>query len=391
MSTFCVVTGSRAEYGLLKPLMLAIRASEHTNLQVVASAMHLVERFGNTVREIEQDGFEIDARVDMLLASDAPEAIVKSVGLGLIEFSSVFSRLRPDYVILLGDRFEAIAAAQAALFLKLPIIHLHGGETTEGALDESIRHAITKMAHVHLVSTDTYRKRVIQLGESPDRVFTVGALGVENAMHMELLGLAGLEKQLDFSLSPGFFLVTYHPVTTANVAPAVSVQALLAALNDFPDEKLLITFPNADALGGQIIPVLEAYAAANPERVLLVRSLGQLRYLSALQHAKLAIGNSSSGIIEAPSLGTPTVNIGDRQKGRVQADSVINCAEEHAAITAAIHEGMDPKFLARVQNCRNPYGDGDTSHQILTILERLGGDLSFELPAKPFHDVSFEP
>ena len=382
------MTGTRAEYGLLSRTMDAIRESRAFDLQVIATGMHLSPEFGETYREIEGDGFSIDAKVEMLLSGDSPTAIAKSLGLGVIGCADALQQLAPDLVMLLGDRFEALAAAQSAMFLRIPILHVHGGETTEGAMDEAIRHSITKMSHLHFVATETYRKRVVQLGEDPRRVFNVGALGVENALTMKTLNRGELETELEFALGDRYFLVTYHPATLGTIPPAASMQELLNALDSFPDTRIVITYPNADTHGRQLIPMIESFAAENPERVFIAKSLGQRRYLSTMQHAKAVIGNSSSGIIEAPSMRVPTVNIGTRQQGRVQADSILNCEEERAAIESAIVAALEEQFQAKVRTCENPYGQGGTSSRIIEILNDLEDT---NLLVKRFHDVSYEP
>ena len=385
MRKICVVTGTRAEYGLLSQLLRALEDSRKLDLQLIATAMHLSPEFGETYKEIEADGFTIDAKVEMLLSSDSATAIAKSLGLGVIGLSDALRRLAPDFVLLLGDRFEALAAAQTAMLLKIPIVHLHGGETTEGAVDEAMRHSISKMSHLHFVSTDVYRKRVIQLGENPERVFNVGALGVENALTIKLLSRSDLEEALGFSLGDRYFLVTYHPATLGSGSPAHAMQELLKALDAFPNAKIVFTYPNADTHGRQLIPMIESYAAENASRVLVARSLGSLKYLSALKYSSAVIGNSSSGIIEAPSLRVPTVNVGIRQQGRVQAESVVNCDEDHASIEAAIRKTLDDAFRVKIGSCTNPYGQGDTSRKIISILESVHAE---GILIKKFHDLN---
>lgn len=387
MKSICVITGSRAEYGLLKPLLTKIEASDDFRLVLIASAMHLSPEFGETYREIERDGFVIESKVDMLLSSDSEAATAKSVGLGVIEFTSALEMIRPDFVLLLGDRFESLAAAQAALFLRIPLLHLHGGESTEGALDEAIRHSITKMSHLHFVSTEQYRHRVIQLGESPERVFNVGALGVENTIALELLDKHELEAKLNFGLEGDYFLVTYHPATLDSRSPESSMNELLDALSAFPGMKLIITYPNADTHGRRLIPLIHAYADANPNRVFVSKSLGQHRYLSAMKHSKLVIGNSSSGIIEAPSLNVPSINIGTRQNGRVQSPSVLNCAEDSIQIEEQIRIGLSDDFQSASKRSENPYYKPGTSTKILELVRR---NAEKDLLVKKFNDIQFE-
>ena len=379
----CVVTGTRAEYGLLYGLMKAIQKSEAFELQVLASAMHLSPEFGSTYKVIEQDGFCIDAKVEMLLSGDSHVAITKSLGLGVIGFADAYERLKPELVVLLGDRFEALAAAQAALIASIPIAHIHGGELTEGAIDESIRHSITKMAHLHFVSTEVFRRRVIQLGEQPGRVYVSGAPGIDNIKKMNLMSKSALESSLGFELGANSFLVTYHPVTLASSENENTLHELFQALDSFSDAKLIITYPNADAKGREMIRQLKRYAEENKERVFLIDSLGQLKYLSALQHVDMVIGNSSSGLLEVPSFYKPTVNIGDRQKGRLKAKSVIDCVYAKKSIELAISKGLSVEFQSELANVVNPYGSGNASEKIMDILSV--SEFS-ELTRKPFYD-----
>jgi UDP-hydrolysing UDP-N-acetyl-D-glucosamine 2-epimerase len=379
----CLVTGSRAEYGLLSWLMREIKADADLVLQIIATGMHLAPQFGMTRDEILGDGFAIDEEVEMLLASDSPVGMAKSIGLGVIGLADALSRLSPDIVVLLGDRFESFAAAQAAMCLRLPIAHLHGGEATEGVIDEAVRHAISKMAHLHFVAAEPYRRRVIQLGEMPERVFTVGALGVDAIKKMALPTRAELEADLSFSFGEKLFLVTYHPVTLADDAGR-SVDELISALKKFPETRIIITGVNADAGHDAIVERLSAFTAAHSERVRLVNSLGQRRYLATMREAAAVIGNSSSGVIEAPAMGVPTVNIGDRQKGRLRAASVIDCGEEATAISAAISQALAPEFKIKVKEMKIPFGDGEAAPRIKEILKThsLEG-----LLMKRFHEI----
>jgi len=382
----CIVTGTRAEYGLLFWLMKSVQEAVDLELQVIASAMHLSPEFGLTYQQIENDGFLIDEKIEMLLSGDTTVSITKSMGLGTIGFADAFQRLGPDLVVLLGDRFEALSAAQAAMIAKIPIAHLHGGEVTEGAVDESIRHAITKMSQLHFVSTPEYKKRVIQLGEQPDHVFVCGALGIDNIKRMHLLDRQVFEQSIDFRLGEQNFIVTYHPVTLAMSSAVNSMVNLLAALDKFPQTKVIMTFPNADAEGRHLIDQIKAYAENNKQRVYLVSSLGQLKYLSALQHVDLVIGNSSSGLLEAPSFKKPTINIGDRQKGRIRADSVIDCGESTDSIVEAIQIGLSDKFAGTVSQTVNPYGEGGAADIILDTIKQA--DLE-SLRRKPFFDIPY--
>ncbi|MFX2609767.1 UDP-N-acetylglucosamine 2-epimerase [Enterobacter mori] len=377
-----VFTGTRAEYGLLYWLMQDIKNDPTLELQVLVSGMHLSPEFGLTWQQIEEDGFKIDEKVEILLSSDSAVGVVKSIGLGLIGFADALTRMKPDLIIILGDRYEAFAAAQAAMFLRIPIFHLHGGEITEGAYDDAIRHAITKLSYLHGVSTEEYRTRVIQLGEEPNRVYNVGALGLEHLHRTNLLGLAELSKSLNFALDCPYFLVTYHPVTLADESPKCSFEALLDALDEFKEYKIIITYPNSDDGGRQIIPILEQYAKNQAGRVFAIPSLGQLRYLSALKHCTMVIGNSSSGIIEAPSFGVPTINIGSRQNGRLAADSVFNCLPNKNAIVEAIKAASKMKVKLDSVKIDNPYGEGDSSKKIINAVKTLDFN-----PMKKFHDL----
>lgn len=364
----CVATGSRAEYGLLQPLMKALKASDAFELQVLVTGMHLSPEFGNTYQVIEAEGFVINEKVEMLLSSDTDRAIAKSVGLGMITFADALYRLNPDLLIILGDRFEIFAVATAAYLAKIPIAHLHGGEVTEGATDEALRHSISKMAYWHFTSTEEYRQRVIQLGENPSRVFNVGAIGIDNIKELPLLSKETLENQLNIHISKPFLLITYHPVTLENQTAAQQFHDLLTALNAFEELYFIFTKPNADANGRVIIGLIDSFVAENPHKSSAFVNLGQLRYLSLMQYAKAVVGNSSSGIIEAPSMGIPTVNIGDRQAGRVRADSVIDTPTDTTAMVKAIEKALSTTLQAQAKKVENPYGKGNTTERIMTIL-----------------------
>lgn len=377
-----VFTGTRAEYGLLYWLMKDIQASKSLALQVIVSGMHLSPEFGETWREIETDGFTIDAKVEMLLSSDTDVGVVKSMGLGTLGFADALDRLRPGILIVLGDRFEALAIVQAALIMKIPVAHLHGGEITEGAYDDAIRHAITKMAFFHFVATEPYRQRVIQMGESPERVFNVGAVGLDHLLRSPRMTQEELSQSLDFTLGP-LLLVTYHPVTLLEEDPTQSFRALLSALDQFPEHKVIITYPNADNGGRAIIPLLEEYAQRSPERVKAIPSLGFRRYLSVIALADAVIGNSSSGIIEVPAFRVPTVNIGARQNGRLSSASVINCAPDAQSIEGGIRLALSDIFAETCKQAVNPYGAGNAARGIVDVLERFSGEYH-----KSFHDLS---
>ncbi len=378
-----VFTGTRAEYGLLYWLMKDVEASHHLELQLIVSGTHLSPEFGETWRQVEEDGFSISAKVEMLLSSDTSVGVVKSMGLGTIGFADALDRLKPEVLVVLGDRFEALAIVQAALIMRIPVAHLHGGEITEGAYDDAIRHAISKMAYLHFVAAEPYRNRVIQMGEAPGRVFNVGAIGLDHLLRSPRMDLGELSHSLGFDLDSPFMLVTYHPVTMLEEDPTRSFSALLEALDQFPEHRIILTYPNADNGGRAIIPLLEAYAQAQPERVLAIPTLGFRRYLSAVSLAAVVVGNSSSGIIEVPAFGIPTVNIGARQQGRLAADSVLHCAADARAIESAIRKALTKGFAELSKHAINPYGQGNASQSIVNVLERFDG-----IPHKTFHDLS---
>lgn len=366
MRKICVVTGSRAEYGLLSGLMKAIKEDESLELQVIATNMHLSPEFGLTYKEIEREGFFINKKVEMLLSSDTANATTKSVGLATIGFADAYEDLKPDMIVVLGDRYEILAAVSAALFYKIPVAHLHGGEITEGAYDDCIRHAITKMSHLHFTSTEEYRQRVIQLGEDPKRVFNVGAPGIENIKKVLLMDKKELESTLDgFTFNDKTLLITYHPVTLENSTAEEQIQNLLSALDEYSDIKIIFTLPNSDTDGRVIIKLINEYVSKHQEKAIAYPSLGLKRYLSALQFVKAVVGNSSSGIIEVPSFGIPTLNIGDRQKGRIAADSVINCGTSKKNIL----EGLDKVLNSGHTEIHNPYEGKNTTADILHVLK----------------------
>lgn len=365
----CVVTATRAEYGLLKPFILKLKNIEQFDIQVVVTGAHLSPAYGLTYKEIEDDNIVINKKIEILLGSDTAIAVSKAMGLALIGFSEYFEENRPDILLILGDRYEMLAAACAAANAGIPIAHLYGGETTEGAIDESIRHAITKLSYLHFTSTIEYRKRVIQLGESPDRVFSVGAIGIENAMCTELYSKTDLEESLDWNLDRPFAIVTFHPVTMERGMAIGQVNELLKALDTFPEMKFIITKANADSEGLSINKIIEDYEHDHTN-VKVYDSLGTKRYLSTLKYAVMVIGNSSSGLIEAPSFLIPTINIGNRQKGRLQAESVINCDAICDCIVIAVKRAMSREFREKIRCVHNPYGDGDTSEKVVEIIKK---------------------
>ena len=383
--TICVVTGTRADYGLLRWVMQGIRATPGLELQVIATGMHLAPEFGLTVRDIEQDGFPIDSKVEMLLSADTSSAVSKSMGLGMIGFTDALQQLQPDLLLVLGDRFEIFAAVAAAMVMRIPVAHLHGGESTEGAIDEAIRHSITKMSHLHFVAAEDYRRRVIQLGEHPDRVFLVGGLGIDSIMKLPLLERDALEDSLNCRLGPRNLLITFHPVTLDSETSAGQMMELLAALETLRDTHLIFTMPNADTDSRVLFAMVNEFVQTHAHAHAFT-SLGQLRYLSCLRHVDAVVGNSSSGLLEAPSFRTPTINIGDRQQGRLKARSVIDCAPQRAAIGAALAKLDTPEFKAQLADVTNPYGDGGASRRVVETLAAvsLQGILKkqfFDLPS----------
>ena len=365
----CVITGGRAEYGLLERLMRGIQKSDALQLQLIATGMHLLPAFGLTYQEIERDGFAIDRKVESITGIDTPADIAKSMGLAMHGFADALSGLQPDLIVLLGDRYEIFAAAASALVLRIPVAHLHGGELTEGAYDDALRHSITKMSHLHFVAAEPYRQRVMQLGESPHTVFMVGGLGVDRILHEPILERAALETALGFQLGKKNLLVTLHPETLGVESSATAITQLLDALSKLEDTHLIFTLPNADN-GGQLISAhIHAFVAKHRNAV-AYEALGQSRYLSCLAHCDAVVGNSSSGIMEAPSFQKPTVNMGQRQRGRLRALSVIDCDVHSEAITAAISKALSPEFARQLSETVNPYGTGGASEKIVNIIEK---------------------
>ncbi len=379
----CIFTGTRAEYGLLKPLMDEIKNDEYFQLQIVASGMHLSPEFGLTFQEIEKDGYEIDEKVEMLLSSDTASGICKSIGVGIISYADALQRLKPDIVVILGDRFEAFAFAVASYISKIYIIHLYGGETTEGAFDEGFRHSITKMASLHFTSTEEYRRRVIQLGEHPDRVFNVGAIGIDNIRKLKLLSKEELEKKLKIKFKSRNYLVTFHPETLAKEKSILYCKNLLETLDKQDKDALIIfTKANADTEGREINKLIDEYVSMHNNSIALA-SMGQLLYLSTMKYMDAVIGNSSSGIIEAPSFKIGTINIGYRQKGRIRPESIIDCEPKVADISRAIDFLHTKEFQEKLKNIENPYGNGNASKQIMQILKRINLDNA----QKSFYDI----
>lgn len=383
-----IVTATRAEYGLLKPLIAKLKMVKEFDIRIVVTGMHLSSKFGFTYKEIEEDGNIIDRKIEILLDSDSPKDISKTMARALIGFSDYFEEIKPDLIIALGDRYETLAVCCAAMNANIPIAHLYGGETTEGAIDESMRHAITKMSYLHFTSTKEYRKRVIQLGESPERVFEVGALGIENIVNTKLLTKSELEQSIGLKLDKPYAVVTFHPVTLEENNVSRQFDKLLEVCNSHQEMNYIFTKANADANGSIINKMLDEYTISH-DNVLVVTSLGMVRYLSALKYCCMVVGNSSSGLIEAPSFGIPTINIGDRQKGRLQSESVINCEPQKEAIEQAFQKALDVEFCNEIKNVINPYGDGNTSNKIVdTIKEFLVKD-KINLK-KQFFNIEFQ-
>jgi len=361
----CVVTGTRAEYGLFHPIMKVIEASEKLRLQLVVTTMHLCPEFGLTYKRIEEDGFKIDEKVENLFCSDTKSSIAKSTGMATLLLSDVYRRLEPDMVLLLGDRYETLASATAALLMNIPIGHIHGGEITEGAIDEQIRHAITKMSHLHFTSTEEYRRRVIQMGEHPDNVYNTGAPGIDNIVHTELLSRDELSKSIRWSLDTPYALFTYHPETLSDIPVDFQIETILDQLETM-DMRVLFTYANADENGHIINRAIEALCQKNPDKYRVVKNLGHRRYLSAMKYATLLIGNTSSGIIEAASFKKPVVNIGNRQKGRLQSGNVLNCKFD--SIKYSVREALSEAFRRKCEAVENVYGKGDASRKIVDII-----------------------
>ena len=380
----CVITGTRAEYGLLRWVMQGIKDDASLSLQVIATGMHLSPEFGLTYKAIEADGFEIDRKVEILTSSDTPVGISKSMGLGLISFADALSELNPDLIIVLGDRFEIFSAVSTALVARIPVAHLHGGESTEGLIDEAIRHSITKMSHLHFVAAEDYKRRVIQLGEQPEHVFLVGGLGIDNIERLQLLEKNTLEADLGFKFDKKNLLITFHPVTLEESSASKQMQELFAALVKLENTQLIFTMPNADTDGRSIIKMVEQFASQH-SNVHAFTSLGELRYLSCIAQVDGVVGNSSSGLIEEKKKKKGTINIGDRQRGRLQATSIINCEPNQQDISDAIHTLYSPDFQMDLSKAFNPYGEGGASEKIVKVIKSIPLD---GLVKKYFYDLN---
>ena len=380
----CVITGTRADYGLLRWVIDGLDKSNKLKLQLIVTGMHLSPEYGMTINEIKKDGYKVTKILEMLLSSDTPSGISKSIGLGIIGFADIFHSLKPDLIVVLGDRYEILSACIAAMTARIPIAHLHGGEITEGVIDESIRHSITKMSHLHFVATNEYKKRVIQLGEDPEHVFQVGGLGIDNIKNLNLLDKKELERALNFKFAAKNLLVTFHPETLQKMQSGIQLDALLTALKTQSDSKIIFTMPNADTESRILVSKIRNFCDKSPNTKFFT-SLGQLKYLSCLKYVDAVIGNSSSGLIEMPSFKKATINIGERQKGRICAQSVINCKADQISILGALKKVYSSRFQESLLEIKNPYGEGGASKKIINVLEKI--DLK-NLIKKKFFNLS---
>lgn len=386
MRKICVVTGTRAEYGLLSRLMRMIKDTPMTQLQLIATNMHLSPKFGNTYQEIEKDGFTIDRKIPIIDDNDMDDAVttVKSMAKALAGFADAYNELRPDLVVVLGDRYEILAAATAALIERIPIAHIHGGEITEGAYDDAIRHSITKMSQLHFASTEAYRKRIIQLGEQPDRVFYTGAVGVENVKRLPLMSREEVEKEIDFKIDKNTILVTYHPVTLGNRTAKDDIDDFIAVLEERKDLRVIFTMPNSDTGSQFIVEAVNGFVGRNRGRAKAFKSLGVVRYLSVMKQVAAVVGNSSSGIVEVPSFGIPTLNIGDRQKGRIQAESTYNCLPDKVSVLKGLDTVLSKEFRELASKVHNPYEKANTAEEIFKVISTYPIE---KLNQKHFYDI----
>ena len=386
MRKICVVTGTRAEYGLLSRLMKMIQDDKETLLQIVATNMHLSPKFGNTYQEIENDGFTIDYKIP-IIDEDAPDTAtttVLSLSKALAGFADAYNELKPDLVVVLGDRYEVLAAATAALIERIPIAHIHGGEVTEGAFDDAIRHSITKMSQLHFASTEAYRKRIIQLGEQPDHVFYTGAVGVENVKKLPLMSKEEIEKEIDFKIDENTILVTYHPVTLGKRTAKDDIDDFIAALEERKNLRIIFTMPNSDTGSQFIVEAVNSFVNKNSDRAKAFKSLGVVRYLSVMKLMAAVVGNSSSGIVEVPSFGIPTLNIGDRQKGRIQADSTYNCLPDRGSVLKGLDKVLSKEFHELASKAHNPYEKANTAEEIFKVISTYPLE---QLIQKHFYDI----
>jgi GDP/UDP-N,N'-diacetylbacillosamine 2-epimerase (hydrolysing) len=381
----CIVTGSRADYGLLYWLIKEVEKDKNLKLQLIATGMHLSSKYGSTYKEIEKD-FKIDKKINISLSSDTSEGISRSMGIAQTAFSKAYNKLKPDIVVVLGDRFEIFSAVSSAMISRIPIAHIHGGEATEGLIDEAIRHCISKMSHIHFTATEEYSKRVIQLGEVPNKVFNVGGTGIENIKRLKFLTKEEFEKSINFKLNIKNILVTFHPVTLESKTSKKHFQEILNSLDELKDTNIIFTKANSDVDGKIINQMIDQYAKKNSNKSIGVASLGQLNYLSALQHIDVIVGNSSSGISEAPSFKIGTINIGDRQNGRIKAESVIDCLSNKKDIKRAIKRVYSAEFKNLLKNVKNPYGDGCSSKKIIKVLKNVKLD---NILKKIFFNINF--
>lgn len=386
MRKICVVTGTRAEYGLLSRLIRMIDESDKTRLQLIATNMHLSPTYGETYKEIEADGFTIDRKIPIIEEGrNDSVATLKSMAKAISGFADAFNELKPDLVTLLGDRYEILAAAEAALIEKIPIAHIHGGEVTEGAYDDAIRHSITKMSHLHFPSIEPYRKRIVQMGENPDRVFTVGAIGVENIKRIPLLSKEEAEQSIGFAIDKNTILVTYHPVTLGPDSMKRDIDAFIAALEERSSLRVIFTMPNSDNGSDVIVDTINSFVRNNGERTVAFKSLGLKRYLSVMKEVGAVVGNSSSGIVEVPSFGVPTLNIGDRQKGRLAAESVVNSDTDKKSILKGLEKVLSPAFQDFCKTVNNPYGKENTAEEIFNVISTYPLD---NIIQKHFYDIN---
>lgn len=385
MRKICVVTGTRAEYGLLSRLIRMINESERTQLQLIATNMHLSPTYGETYKEIEADGFKIDRKIPIIEeGKNDAVATLNSMAKAVAGFADAFNELKPDLVALLGDRYEILAAAEAALIEKIPIAHIHGGEVTEGAYDDAIRHSITKMSHLHFPSIEPYRKRIIQMGEDPERVFTVGAIGVENIKRIPLLSREETEKSIGFALDKNTILVTYHPVTLGPDNMKRDIDDFISVLDENKYLRIIFTMPNSDNGSEVIVDAIYKFVSNNKNRAVAFKSLGLKRYLSVMKEVGAVVGNSSSGIVEVPSFGVPTLNIGDRQKGRLAAESVVNCGTDKESIRDGLSKVLSTEFQDFCKTVENPYGKENTAEEIFKVISSYPLD---NIIQKHFYDL----
>ena len=387
MVKICVVTATRAEFGLLQPVINKLIGCSEFDVKIVATGMHLSPEFGLTYKEIEDAGILIDRKIEMQLSSDSMVAMSKTMGLTMISFADYFEESKPDFLVLIADRYETMAIAATAMCMQIPIIHLYGGETTEGAIDESIRHAISKMSYLHFATTEQYRNRIIQMGEAPERVFNVGGLGVENIKNCKLYSKKELEQELDIKLKSKYAVVTFHPVTLEKCSAEIQAMELIKACENYPDIQFLFTKSNSDA-SGRIINEIFARFVKNNSNMRLYDSLGTRKYLSAIKYAAFVLGNSSSGIMEVPSFGIPTINIGDRQRGRLIAGSIIDCSPDKISIVKAIDKALEEEFRNYCKNCKNPYEGTDSSESIVKIIKKFVKGEKIDLKKK-FYNIEF--